>query len=42
MKNKVSTIATFLGVAQAESFSEAARQSGITQSAVSQKIAALE
>lgn len=42
MKNKLNAIATFLRVAEVGSFSEAARQSGIKQSAVSQQIAALE
>jgi len=42
MKNKLNAIATFLRVAEAGSFSEAARQAGIKQSAVSQQIAALE
>ncbi|MEH0885433.1 LysR family transcriptional regulator [Enterobacter sp. UNJFSC 003] len=42
MNNKLNAISTFLRVAQAGSFSAAARQSGIKQSAVSQQIAALE
>lgn len=42
MNNKLNAIATFLRVAQAGSFSAAARQSGMKQSAVSQQIAALE
>lgn len=42
MNNKLNAIATFLRVAEAGSFSAAARQSGIKQSAVSQQIAALE
>lgn len=42
MNNKLNAIATFLRVAEAGSFSAAARQSGVKQSAVSQQIAALE
>lgn len=42
MKNKLNAISTFLRVAEAGSFSEAARQTGMKQSAVSQQIAALE
>jgi len=42
MKNKLNAIATFLRVAEVGSFSEAARQVGMKQSAVSQQIAALE
>lgn len=42
MNNKLNAIATFLRVAEAGSFSAAARQRGIKQSAVSQQIAALE
>ena len=42
MNNKLNAISTFLCVAQAGSFSAAARQSGMKQSAVSQQIAALE
>ena len=42
MNNKLNAIATFLRVAEAGSFSAAARQSGMKQSAVSQQIAALE
>ena len=42
MNNKLNAIATFLRVAQAGSFSAAARQSDMKQSAVSQQIAALE
>lgn len=42
MNNKLNAIRTFLRVTEAGSFSEAARQSGMKQSAVSQQIAALE
>lgn len=42
MHNKLTAIHTFLRVAEAGSFSAAARQLGIKQSAVSQQIAALE
>jgi DNA-binding transcriptional LysR family regulator len=42
MNNKLNAISTFLHVAEAGSFSEAARQIGLKQSAVSQQIAALE
>lgn len=42
MNNKLNAISTFLRVADAGSFSAAARQTGIKQSAVSQQIAALE
>ncbi|WP_224978809.1 LysR family transcriptional regulator [Enterobacter asburiae] len=42
MNNKLTAISTFLRVAEAGSFSAAARQTGIKQSAVSQQIAALE
>ena len=42
MNNKLNAICTFLCVAKAGSFSAAARQSGMKQSAVSQQIAALE
>lgn len=42
MNNKLNAIATFLRVAEAGSFSAAARQSGMKQSAVSQQIATLE
>lgn len=42
MNNKLNAIRTFLRVAEAGSFSEAARQLNIKQSAVSQQIAALE
>lgn len=42
MKNKLNAISTFLRVAEAGSFSEAARQTGMNQSVVSQQIAALE
>lgn len=42
MNNKLTAIATFLRVAEAGSFSAAARQLGMKQSAVSQQIAALE
>ncbi|WP_312157691.1 LysR family transcriptional regulator, partial [Pantoea piersonii] len=42
MKNKLNAISTFLRVAEAGSFSEAARQTGMKQSAVSQQIEALE
>ena len=42
MNNKLNAISTFLRVAEAGSFSAAARQMGIKQSAVSQQIAALE
>lgn len=42
MNNKLNAISTFLRVAEAGSFSAAARQSGMKQSAVSQQIAALE
>ena len=42
MNNKLNAIATFLRVAEAGSFSAAARQSGMKQSAVSQQIASLE
>ncbi len=42
MNNKLTAIATFLRVAEAGSFSAAARQIGMKQSAVSQQIAALE
>lgn len=42
MNNKLNAISTFLSVAKAGSFSAAARQSGMKQSAVSQQIAALE
>ena len=41
MNNKLNAISTFLRVAEAGSFSAAARQMGIKQSAVSQQIAAL-
>ncbi|MDX6022100.1 LysR family transcriptional regulator [Scandinavium sp. V105_16] len=42
MNNKLNAISTFLRVAEAGSFSAAARQSGMKQSAISQQIAALE
>lgn len=42
MNNKLNAISTFLRVAEAGSFSAAARLAGIKQSAVSQQIAALE
>lgn len=42
MNNKLNAIATFLRVVEAGSFSAAARQCGMKQSAVSQQIAALE
>ncbi|MGX5026275.1 LysR family transcriptional regulator [Enterobacter asburiae] len=42
MNNKLNAIATFLCVADAGSFSAAARRSGMKQSAVSQQVAALE
>ncbi|HDX4063483.1 TPA: LysR family transcriptional regulator [Enterobacter asburiae] len=42
MNNKLTASSTFLRVAEAGSFSAAARQTGIKQSAVSQQIAALE
>ncbi|SKC17335.1 DNA-binding transcriptional regulator, LysR family [Kosakonia radicincitans] len=42
MNNKLNAIVTFLRVAEAGSFSAAARQIGVKQSAVSQQIAALE
>ena len=42
MQNKLTAIQTFVRVADAGSFSAAARQNGIKQSAVSQQIAALE
>lgn len=42
MNNKLNAISTFLRVAEAGSFSAAAWQTGIKQSAVSQQIAALE
>ncbi|WP_320719647.1 LysR substrate-binding domain-containing protein [Enterobacter sp. 296B2] len=42
MNNKLNAISTFLWVADAGSFSAAARRSGMKQSAVSQQIAALE
>ncbi|MBV8873410.1 MAG: LysR family transcriptional regulator [Metakosakonia sp.] len=42
MNNKLNAISTFLRVAEAGSFSAAARQTGMKQSAVSQQIAALE
>ncbi|BFO09097.1 hypothetical protein GGER_16070 [Serratia rubidaea] len=42
MNNKLNAIATFLRVADAGSFSAAARQLDMKQSAVSQQIAALE
>lgn len=42
MNNKLNAIRTFLRVAEAGSFSAAARQLGIKQSAVSQQIVALE
>jgi len=42
MQNKLTTIQTFVRVAEAGSFSAAARQNGMKQSAVSQQIAALE
>ena len=42
MNNKLNAISTFLRVAEAGSFSAAARPTGIKQSAVSQQIAALE
>ncbi len=42
MNNKLNAISTFLRVAEAGSFSAAARQIGVNQSAVSQQIAALE
>ncbi|QGN38138.1 LysR family transcriptional regulator [Klebsiella oxytoca] len=42
MNNKLNAIATFLRVVEAGSFSAAARQIGMKQSAVSQQIAALE
>lgn len=42
MNNKLNAISTFLSVAKAGSFSAAARQSGMKQSAVSQQIVALE
>lgn len=42
MQNKLTAIQTFIRVAEAGSFSAAARQNGMNQSAVSQQIAALE
>ncbi|ADI78533.1 MULTISPECIES: LysR family transcriptional regulator [Pantoea] len=42
MQNKLTAIQTFIRVAEAGSFSAAARQNGMKQSAVSQQIAALE
>lgn len=42
MNNKLNAINTFLRVAEAGSFSAAARQTGMKQSAVSQQVAALE
>lgn len=42
MNNKLNAINTFIRVAEAGSFSAAARQTGMKQSAVSQQIAALE
>ncbi|WP_343551135.1 LysR family transcriptional regulator [Pantoea sp.] len=42
MNNKLNAINTFICVAEAGSFSAAARQTGMKQSAVSQQIAALE
>lgn len=42
MQNKLTAIQTFVRVADAGSFSAAARQNGMKQSAVSQQIAALE
>lgn len=42
MNNKLNAINTFIHVAEAGSFSAAARQTGMKQSAVSQQIAALE
>lgn len=42
MNNKLNAISTFLRVAEAGSFSSAARQIGVKQSAVSQQIASLE
>ncbi|THB83339.1 LysR family transcriptional regulator [Pantoea allii] len=42
MQNKLTAIQTFVRVAEAGSFSAAARQNGLKQSAVSQQIAALE
>ena len=42
MQNKLTAIQTFIRVAGAGSFSAAARQNGMKQSAVSQQIAALE
>lgn len=42
MQNKLNAIQTFIRVAEAGSFSAAARQNGMKQSAVSQQIAALE
>ncbi|MFJ5160159.1 LysR family transcriptional regulator [Pantoea sp. NPDC088449] len=42
MNNKLNAINTFVRVAEAGSFSAAARQTGMKQSAVSQQIAALE
>lgn len=42
MQNKLTAIQTFIRVAEAGSFSSAARQNGMKQSAVSQQIAALE
>ncbi len=42
MQNKLNAIQTFIRVAEAGSFSAAARQDGMKQSAVSQQIAALE
>lgn len=42
MQNKLTAIQTFVRVAEAGSFSAAARQNGMKQSAVSQQIAALE
>ena len=42
MNNKLNAISTFIRVAEAGSFSAAARQAGLKQSAISQQIAALE
>lgn len=42
MQNKLTAMQTFIRVAEAGSFSAAARQNGMKQSAVSQQIAALE
>ncbi|MGK3142135.1 LysR family transcriptional regulator [Pantoea sp. C2G6] len=42
MQNKLNAIQTFIRVAEAGSFSAAARQNGMKQSAVSQQIASLE